>query len=328
MTLPLLRVENLSAHLVTRWGTVKATNDVSFSLDQGETLGIVGESGSGKSITCLALLRLLPPGGQIVGGRILFNGEDLVTKSEREMRTIRGRQISMILQDPLTSLNPLLSIGEQVAEPIRLHQSGFGRGRVRDQVIDALRLLKIPAPEHRVHSYPHELSGGMRQRVMGAIAMSSRPQLLIADEPTTSLDVTVQAQYLELLQRIQDEQKISIIFVTHDLGIVAQLCHRVVVMYAGRIVETVRIRELFDRPAHPYTIALLGSLQAAPRRRQRQSAIEGQPPALHEPLPACPFAPRCRHADQKCFESAPPLVQINDGHSARCWRPIDGGTSH
>jgi oligopeptide/dipeptide ABC transporter ATP-binding protein len=321
---PLLQVDGLRVHLFTRWGVVKAAEDVSFSVGRGETLGLVGESGSGKTMACLAILRLLPAGARILDGRVLFDGDDLLTKTERAMRRVRGRQISMILQDPQTSLNPLFSVGEQVAEPIRLHRRDVGREGVHNIVMDGLRRLAIPDPEIRARSFPHQLSGGLRQRVMGAIALSCAPQLLIADEPTTSLDVTVQAQYLELLRSIQETEGVSIIFVTHDLGIVAQLCHHVAVMYAGRIVETVPVRQLFDAPAHPYTVALLGSLQPPTGRHRRLTTIPGQPPALNEPLPACPFAPRCPRADRVCYEREPPLVRLDERHSARCWRLVDG----
>ena len=327
MSQPLLQVENLKSYLFTRWGVVKAADDLSFTVGRGETLGLVGESGSGKSITCLSILRLLPPGGKIVGGRVLFDGEDLVDKSDAEMRTFRGRRISMVLQDPMTSLNPVLSIGDQVAEPIRLHQSLRG-GAVLAKVVEALRLLKIPAPEMRVRDYPHQMSGGMRQRVVGAIALSCEPDLLIADEPTTSLDVTIQAQYLALLQEIQKEHGISILFITHDLGIVAKMCHRVAVMYAGRIVELVPVMGLFDDARHPYTRALLASVPNPDRPQARLPSIEGQPPLLHERLPACPFAPRCAHADQKCYDEEPPEVAVADDHMARCWRVADGTLPH
>jgi oligopeptide/dipeptide ABC transporter ATP-binding protein len=324
----LLEVASLRVHLFTRWGVVKAAEDVSFSVAPGETLGLVGESGSGKTMACLAILRLLPAGGRILGGRILLEGEDLLAKSERAMRSVRGKRISMILQDPQTSLNPLFTVGEQVAEPIRLHRRDVARAGVRDVVMEALRRLAIPDPSIRARSYPYQLSGGMRQRVMGAIALSCAPKLLIADEPTTSLDVTVQAQYLELLRSIQEKHNVSIIFVTHDLGIVAQLCHHVAVMYAGRVVETLPVRKLFDAPAHPYTIALLNSSQQPTGPRRRLTTIPGQPPALNEPLPACAFAARCSQADQVCYEQQPPLVQLGERHSARCWRLVDGGATH
>jgi oligopeptide/dipeptide ABC transporter ATP-binding protein len=322
---PLLRVEDLRAQIRTRWGVVRAADGVSFTVGRGETLGLVGESGSGKSMTCLSLVRLLPRGGTIVGGKIVFDGEDLLTKSEREMRRLRGSRISMILQDPMTSLNPVLSVGTQVKEPIRLHQGLRGEA-VAHKVLDALRLVRIPAPELRVNDYPHQMSGGMRQRVSGAIALSCEPELLIADEPTTSLDVTIQAQYLALLDEIRRERGVAIIFVTHDLGIVAKMCDRVAVMYAGRIVELVPVDALFDNPAHPYTKALLGALPQAGGRERRLPTIPGQPPALDEALPACPFAPRCALADRRCYNETPPHIVLASEHTVSCWKPDRAGS--
>jgi oligopeptide/dipeptide ABC transporter ATP-binding protein len=314
-------VEHLTTRLFARRGVVRVVDDVSFTLGAGETLGLVGESGSGKTLTCLSILRLLPRGARITGGRILLHGEDLLTKSEAEMRRYRGKRISMILQDPMTSLNPVLTVGEQVAEPIRLHQQLRGEA-VRERVIRALSLLRIGAPELRMHSYPHQLSGGLRQRVVGAIALSCEPEVLIADEPTTALDVTVQAQYLALLREIQAEQSLSILFVTHDLGIVASLCHRVAVMYAGRIVESGPVEALFDAPAHPYTQALLAAVPQLGRRERRLPSIPGQPPLLHAIPPGCAFAPRCRYAEDRC-RVEPPDVVITPDHTARCWRTRD-----
>jgi oligopeptide/dipeptide ABC transporter ATP-binding protein len=322
---PLLRVENLEAQIRTRWGVVRAVDGVSFTVGRGETLGLVGESGSGKSMTCLSLVRLLPRGGAVTNGKIVFDGEDLLAKSEREMRRVRGSRISMILQDPMTSLNPVLSVGTQVKEPIRLHQRLRGQAVAR-KVLDALRLVKIPAPELRVNDYPHQLSGGMRQRVSGAIALSCEPELLIADEPTTSLDVTVQAQYLALLDEIRREHDLAIIFVTHDLGIVAKMCDRVAVMYAGSIVELVPVEALFDAPAHPYTKALLAALPQASGRERRLPTIAGQPPALDEALPACPFAPRCALADRRCHSEKPPHAVLAPEHSVTCWKPDRAGS--
>jgi oligopeptide/dipeptide ABC transporter ATP-binding protein len=321
---PLLRVEDLRAQIRTRWGVVRAADGVSFTVSRGETLGLVGESGSGKSMTCLALIRLLPRGGAIVGGKIVFDGEDLLAKSEREMRRLRGSRISMILQDPMTSLNPVLSVGTQVKEPIHLHQGLRGEAVAR-KVLDALRLVRIPAPELRVNDYPHQMSGGMRQRVSGAIALSCEPELLIADEPTTSLDVTIQAQYLALLDEIRRTRGVAIIFVTHDLGIVAKMCDRVAVMYAGRIVELVPIDALFDTPAHPYTKALLAALPESGGRERRLPTIPGQPPSLDDALPACPFAPRCALADRRCCSETPPRIMLTPAHSVTCWKPDRAG---
>jgi oligopeptide/dipeptide ABC transporter ATP-binding protein len=318
----ILQVEHLATHLFTRRGVVRAVDDVSFTLDSGETLGLVGESGSGKTLTCLSLLRLLPRGARIVGGRVRFDGEDLLEKTEAEMRRYRGKRISMILQDSMTSLNPVLTVGEQVAEPVRLHQRLRGKA-VQERVIRALSRLRIGAPELRIHDYPHQLSGGLRQRVAGAIALSCEPDVLIADEPTTALDVTVQAQYLALLRDIQLEHGISILFVTHDLGIVASICHRVAVMYAGHIVESAPVEALFDSPAHPYTRALLAAIPRPDRRERRLPSIKGQPPLLHALGPGCPFAPRCAYADERC-RIAPPEVEVAPGHAARCWRVAEG----
>jgi oligopeptide/dipeptide ABC transporter ATP-binding protein len=324
---PLLAVENLTTELVTRWGVVRPTDGVSFTLRRGEILGIVGESGSGKSITCMALLGVLPPGGRIAGGRVLLDGEDILARSPRDLRRIRGRRIATILQDPMTSLNPLLTVGAQVAEPIRLHQRA-GRGGALARAIEALRAVRIPAPELRARDFPHQLSGGMRQRVCGAAALSCDPDILIADEPTTSLDVTIQAQYLDLLERVRDERGLAIIFVTHDLGVVARICDRVAVMYAGRIVELVSVADLFDRPAHPYSRALLAALPDRAGRGDRMPAIPGRPPVLHEPMAACPFAPRCPQADERCFAEPPPHVAVSGDHGVDCWKPALGPAAH
>src|SRR5438067_7775236 len=273
---PLLEVENLRTYFYTRRGVVKAVDGVSFSVMPGETLGIVGESGSGKTITSLSLLRLVPqPGGKIVGGKILFEGVDLLHLSEDEMRDYRGSKISMILQDPMASLNPVYTIGEQVAEPLRQHQHLWGKA-LWDQVTEALRLLRIPSPRERLRNYPHEMSGGMRQRVVGGIAMSCRPKLIIADEPTTALDATIQAQYLALLKDLQRQTNVSIIFVSHDFGVVSRMCDRVAVMYAGKIVETATTGELFANPRHPYTIGLVNSIPRLDRKVERLASIEGQ----------------------------------------------------
>ncbi len=316
----LLEVRDLRTYIYARRGVVKAVDGASFSVGRGETLGIVGESGSGKSMTCLSILRLVPePGGRIVGGEIVFDGEDLLAKSPEEMRRLRGARIAMILQDPMASLNPALTVGEQIAETLRLHR-GL-RGRALDgRVLDLLRQVRISDPERRVHAYPHQMSGGIRQRVAGAIAISCQPSLLIADEPTTSLDVTIQAQYLRLLKDLQRETNLALVFVTHDLGIVAKLCDRVAVMYAGRIVETGRTRDIFDRPRHPYTIGLLNCLPARRRGREPLAAIEGQPPDLAHTPPGCAFAPRCPLAEPRCQETRPPLEAAEPDHLVACLR--------
>src|SRR5215813_11978813 len=316
----LLEVHDLRTYIYTRRGVVKAVDGASFSVRRGETLGIVGESGSGKSMTCLSILRLVPePGGRIVGGQILFEGEDLLAKTPDEMRQLRGSRIAMILQDPMASLNPALTVGEQIAETLRLHR-GL-RGRALDtRIVDLLRQVRISDPERRVHAYPHQMSGGIRQRVAGAIAISCQPSLLIEDEPTTSLDVTIQAQYLRLLKDIQRQTGLAMVFVTHDLGIVAKLCDRVAVMYAGRIVETGRTRDIFDRPSHPYTIGLLSCLPTLTRGRQPLVAIEGQPPDLAHLPPGCSFAPRCPMAEAQCREATPPLDGVAPDHQVACLR--------
>jgi oligopeptide/dipeptide ABC transporter ATP-binding protein len=289
---------------------VKAVDGATFSVGRGETLGIVGESGSGKSMTCLSILRLVPePGGRTVGGEIVFDGEDLLAKSPEEMRQLRGSRIAMILQDPMASLNPALTVGEQIAETLRLHRGLRGRDLER-RVLELLHQVRISDPERRVHAYPHQMSGGIRQRVAGALAISCEPRLLIADEPTTSLDVTIQAQYLRLLKDIQRETGLAMIFVTHDLGIVAKLCDRVAVMYAGRIVETGRTRDIFDRPRHPYTIGLLNCLPTLRRGREPLAAIEGQPPDLANLPAGCRFAARCPLVEPACLEVVPPLETV------------------
>jgi oligopeptide/dipeptide ABC transporter ATP-binding protein len=266
------------------------------------------------------LLRLVPqPGGKIVGGRVLFEGTDLLQLSEAEMREYRGSQISMILQDPMASLNPVYSIGEQVAEPLRQHQHLAGK-TLWNQVTEALRLLRIPSPGERLRNYPHQLSGGMRQRVVGGIAISCRPKLIIADEPTTALDATIQAQYLALLKEVQRQTNVAIIFVSHDFGIVARMCDRVAVMYAGRIVETASVRDLFNHPRHPYTVGLLNSVPRLDRKVERLASIDGQPPSLLNLPAGCRFAPRCALAVERCRQEDPPLALVRDDHAAACWR--------
>jgi oligopeptide/dipeptide ABC transporter ATP-binding protein len=314
-----LDVENLKTYFYTRWGVVKAVDGVSFDLQERETIGLVGESGCGKTVSCLSLLRLVPqPAGKIVGGKILLEGEDLLAKSEREMRRMRGKKIAMILQDPMTSLNPVFSIGYQVKEPIKIHQRARGH-MVWQKACDVLGMVKIASPEVRMRDFPHQMSGGMRQRVVGAIALSCQPSVLIADEPTTSLDVTIQAQYLDLLKELQQQTNVSLIFITHDLGIVARMCDRVCVMYAGRIVERAPVVELYDHPAHPYTRALIASVPAADTRVERLYSIEGQPPALHNLPSACLFKPRCAARDDRC-EEYPPEVEVGPQHKVSCWR--------
>jgi peptide/nickel transport system ATP-binding protein len=315
----LLEVRDLRTYIDTRRGVVHAVNGASFSVQRGETLGIVGESGSGKSMTCLSIMRLLPePGGRIVGGEILFNGEDLLHKSAEEMRQIRGAQIAMILQDPMASLNPAFTVGTQIAEPLRLHRGLRGR-EVWTRVVELLHQVGISAPEQRITAFPHQMSGGMRQRVAGAIAISCQPSLLLADEPTTSLDVTIQAQYLRLLKDLQRQTNVALIFVTHDLGIVAKMCDRVAVMYAGQIVESGTTQDIFTQPRHPYTIALLSCLPTLTQGREPLATIEGQPPDLTNLPPGCSFAPRCPLVQEQCHTTSPPLEELFPGHTVACW---------
>src|SRR5262245_6222506 len=316
----LLEVADLRTHLYSRRGINKAVDGVSFTLDAGRSLGIVGESGSGKSMTALSILRLVPqPYARIVGGSIRFDGQDLLAKSDAEMREIRGGSIAIILQDPMTSLNPVFSVQYQVGEAVSLHQHLTGRAQL-DLVIESLRRVRVPAPETRMQDYPHQFSGGMRQRVVGAIAVACRPKLLIADEATTALDATIQAQYLALLRSLQRELDLALLFITHDFGIVARMCDDVAVMYAGRIVERAEVREIFNRPAHPYTLALLEAVPKVDQRVERLYAIPGVPATGHVEHHGCPFAPRCAFAIAKCHAERPPLMSVATGHASECWR--------
>jgi oligopeptide/dipeptide ABC transporter ATP-binding protein len=317
---PLLRLENLSTHYVSAQGTrvVRAVDEVSLAINARETLGIVGESGSGKSTLALTILRVLPPAARIVGGRMLFEGEDLVQKTDAEMRDIRGKRIAMILQDPMASLNPLFTIGNQIAEPIRVHE-GASRASAWERARALLKSVRISSPETRVKQYPHEMSGGMRQRIVGAIGMSCEPRLLIADEPTTSLDLTIQAQYLNLLRELQREHGLALIFITHNLGIVAKMCDQLAVMYAGRLVESGPVSRIFNAPAHPYTKALLNSIPRMSGWDQRLTAIAGQPPDLSALPRGCAFAARCPQAFDRCLVEAPPIFTPSAGQTARCW---------
>lgn len=316
---PILAVEDLQTYFFTNAGIVKAVDGISFELREGETLGIVGESGSGKSMTAWSILRLVPePAGRIVGGRILYQGENLLEKSQSEMQEIRGSGICMVMQDPLTSLNPVFNIGNQIMECLRMDSTHTGRS-LRERAIELLAKVHIPAPSTRISAFPHQMSGGMRQRVVGAIAISRSPKLLIADEPTTSLDATIQLQYLKLLKEIQDQTGAAIIFITHDFGIVARMCDKVAVMYAGKIVEHADVEQLFDNPAHPYTEALLQSVPNLDTDVDVLPSIEGQPPTLDDLPEGCAFAPRCPYAFDKCSEY-PPEFFIEAGHGARCWR--------
>jgi oligopeptide/dipeptide ABC transporter ATP-binding protein len=317
---PLLEVRHLSTHYVSARGTrvTRAVDDVSLTLGAGETLGIVGESGSGKTTLALSLLRLLPPAGRIVSGEIRFEGDDLLRKSNAEMRRIRGKRIAMILQDPMASLNPLFTVGDQVAEPIRVHE-GASRRRAWGRAKELLKAVRISAPETRVREYPHQLSGGMRQRIVGAIAISCEPRLLIADEPTTSLDLTIQAQYLNLLRDLQRAHRLTLIFITHNLGIVAKMCDQVAVMYAGRLVESGPVGRIYNAPAHPYTRALLESIPRLGDSRKRLTAIDGQPPDPIALPGGCAFHPRCPKVMERCRVEAPPELRVAASHTSRCW---------
>ncbi|MGE0257419.1 MAG: ABC transporter ATP-binding protein [Alphaproteobacteria bacterium] len=322
-----VEVEGLRTFLFTRGGVVKAVDDVSFAVRRSETLAIVGESGCGKTMTALSLLRLVPnPPGRIVDGSIKIDGRDIVRLSEAEMRQIRGNEISMIFQEPMTSLNPVMTIGAQISETIRLHQD-LSKSAALEKAVQMLRLVKIPAPEQRAKEYPHQLSGGMRQRAMIAMALSCNPRVLIADEPTTALDVTIQAQILDLILDLQDKLGTAVVLITHDLAVVAETAQRVIVMYAGKKVEEADVDELFAAPLHPYTHGLLGSIphlaviggESAAQSAERLQEIPGVVPPLTNLPPGCPFAPRCPYADDQCRTQFPPYEQKRPGHWAACW---------
>jgi oligopeptide/dipeptide ABC transporter ATP-binding protein len=316
----ILDVQGLETTFKTPDGVVHAVNGVSFGLAEGETLGVVGESGCGKSVTMLSVLGLIAsPPGKVVSGKAIFSGQDLIKMSKEEIRHVRGAQIAMIFQDPMTSLNPVLTIGRQLEEPLILH-IGMTKNQARERAAELLTMVGIPNAKDRLNDYPHQYSGGMRQRVMIAMALSCSPQILIADEPTTALDVTIQAQIMDLVKRLRDELGMAIIWITHDLGVVAGLAQRVLVMYGGYIIEESPVKELFANPEHPYTIGLLGSL---PRVDEKEHAklysIEGQPPVLYQKPNACPFAPRCKWALDHCWNENPPLLEVGPEHRAACW---------
>ena len=324
----LLEVTNLKTYFDTDEGTVKAVDGVSFHIDKGETLAVVGESGSGKSVTSLSTMRLIPtPPGRIASGEILFEGRDIVKLSERDMRKIRGNEISMIFQEPMTSLNPVYTVGDQISEAIQLHQGKSRREGMR-LAAEMLDLVGIPEPGKRVKNYPHQMSGGMRQRVMIAMALSCGPKLLIADEPTTALDVTIQAQILDLMKKLQREIGMSILFITHDLGVVAEVADRVVVMYAGRAVEEGTVEDIFAKPQMPYTLGLMKSIPRVDRAALHQERLEAIPGNVPNPLrlpEGCSFHPRCRFAQDKCKAAVPPLEDTGGGHMVRCvrWNELD-----
>ncbi len=317
---PLLEITDLKTHFPTRAGLVRAVDGVSFSLGRGELLGLVGESGCGKSITALSVMQLIAPPGKIVGGSIRFAGEELTTASPERLREIRGNDIAMIFQDPMTSLNPVYTVGEQIAEALRLHRK-LDRKAAKEAAIEAMREVAIPAPETRVDDYPHQLSGGMRQRIMIAMALACDPELLIADEPTTALDVTIQAQILELLNDLRKTRELAVLLITHDLGVVAEVADRVCVMYTGKIVEEAGVNEIFAAPKHPYTQGLLKSvpkLSAAGHRVERLSTIEGTVPTPTDLPPGCHFAPRCPQRMPECEKGEIPFFEVGENDKVRC----------
>jgi peptide/nickel transport system ATP-binding protein len=322
---PLLSVRNLQTHFRTEEGLFRAVDGVSFEIGRGQTLGVVGESGCGKSVTALTLMGLVPqPPGEIAGGEILFDGRDLLKLGGDAMRQLRGDRIAMIFQEPMTSLNPVYTVGEQITEAILAHRD-VSAEEARRLAIEMLEKVRIPAPEKRVDDYPHHMSGGMRQRVMIAMALACAPDLLIADEPTTALDVTIQAQILDLMRQLKAESNAAILLITHDLGVVAELVDHVVVMYAGKVVESAPVADLFADPQHPYTIGLLGSIPRLDEGRDRLAAIEGRVPSPYAPPPGCRFNPRCPFAIDRCREESPPLAEVRPGsggrgHSSACWR--------
>jgi oligopeptide transport system ATP-binding protein len=322
---PLLEIKDLTTRFKVSGGYVHAVNAISYRVDEGDSLGIVGESGCGKSVGALSLMRLIPaPPGEIVSGEIHFRGRDLLQLSPDEMRAVRGREMAMVFQDPLTFLNPVLTIGRQITELLELHL-GMDRRTAHGRAAELLALVGIPRPADRLGDYPHQFSGGMRQRVMIAMALSCAPSLLIADEPTTALDVTIQAQIVDLVKRLRDEMGTAIIWITHDLGVVARLVRRVAVMYAGRIVEQARVNDLYEQPSHPYTLGLLRSLpRLDDRQRPRLVSIEGAPPDLVALPVGCPFAPRCSFVLDRCRQENPPLRLVGPEHAAACW--VDAAT--
>jgi oligopeptide transport system ATP-binding protein len=322
----LLEVKGLKTRFFTQDGVVNAVNGITYTLEEGGTLGIVGESGCGKSVSVLSIMRLIPdPPGKVVGGEVLFEGRDLLKMKSDEVRQIRGNKIAMIFQDPMTSLNPVLTIGRQVSESLELHL-GMDKKQSRQRTVELLELVGIPEATDRVDDYPHQFSGGMRQRVMIAMGLSCNPQILIADEPTTALDVTIQAQIVDLIKRLRDEIGMAIIWITHDLGVVAGLAEDVIVMYAGFIVEMASVKDLYGDPRHPYTIGLLGSLpRLDASMREKLVSIEGLPPDLIALPKGCPFAARCEYVLDKCLEENPPLEPVGPGHYIACWVDVKRG---
>lgn len=317
---PILTIDNLKTSFMTGNGEVQAVRGVSFSVEKGEILGIVGESGSGKSVTSMSILRLLADTARIKEGKILFEGQDLTKLTKKELRRIRGEKISMIFQDPMSSLNPLIPVGKQVGEMIREHHPEKKGDALKEEVLELFRKVRIPEPEKRYRCFPHEFSGGMRQRVMIAMALANKPELLIADEPTTALDVTIQDQILKQLRELKKEYSTSIIFITHDLGVVAELCDRVIVMYGGLVMEEAAIDDIFENPKHPYTMGLLASIPDVEQDKSRRlMPIPGSPPDMTNPPKGCPFAPRCAYARNICGAELPDFYQVGEGHISRCF---------
>ena len=316
----ILEVKDLQTSFLTSSGDVKAVRGVSFFVNKGESVGIVGESGSGKSVTSLSVMQLLVGTGKIIGGSVKLNGRELVGLSPKEMRSVRGKEVAMIFQDPMTSLNPLIPVGEQVGEMLWSHDKSLSKAQREERVIDLFRMVRIPEPETRLKSFPHEFSGGMRQRVMIAMALACKPDLLIADEPTTALDVSIQDQILKLMRSIQKEMGMSIMFITHDLGVVAELCSRVLVMYGGLIMEEANIYDVFENPLHPYTMGLIASIPDINQDKSKKlQPIIGSPPDMIHPPEGCPFAPRCPYACRICLHQLPPVFSAGEGHKSRCW---------
>jgi oligopeptide transport system ATP-binding protein len=315
----LLEVKGLKTRFFTEDGVVHAVNGISYNLEEGDALGIVGESGCGKSVSVLSIMRLIPePPGKIVAGEVLFEGRDMLKMDPNDVREVRGNKIAMVFQDPMTSLNPVLTIGRQIDEALELHMN-MDRHQARQRTVELLEMVGIPEAANRADDYPHQFSGGMRQRVMIAMGLSCNPRILIADEPTTALDVTIQAQIVELVKRLRDDIGMAVIWITHDLGVVAGLAERLIVMYAGYIVERASVKDVYADPRHPYTIGLLGSLPRLDEVRKRLFSMRGMPPDLIDPQPGCPFAPRCDYVIDRCWEETPPLEPITIGHEIACW---------
>lgn len=316
----ILEIKDLCVEFQTVEGVVHAVDHLNYTLHKGEKLGIVGESGSGKSVSSLGMMQLLPnPPGRITGGEILYHGKDLVKASEKEMQKIRGNEISMIFQEPMTSLNPIIKCGKQIAESLRLHR-GMKKKEAMEEAVRMMRAVGIANPEVRAHEYPHQMSGGMRQRVMIAMALACQPQILIADEPTTALDVTIQAQILDLIRELNESMGTSVVFITHDLGVVSELCDTVIVMYTGHIVEQASVKELFESPKHPYTKGLLNAIPKITRERNPLETIEGMVPNPTERIEGCSFSPRCPYATDQCRKAEPPMAELSDGRLVRCWQ--------